>query len=54
MGDKEDTQKKLMEAIEEIDKTVAKIENTVNKMFSFFAILLLVLFAVVVIAIVLA
>ena len=49
-----DIQERLLEALENLDKVADDLVKTMNKMLSFCSLMLLVLFAVVVIAIVLA
>ena len=47
-----DVQKRLIEALDNLDKTVDNLSKTTDKMISFCSLMLLVLFATVVLAIV--
>ena len=47
-----DIQKRLIEALDNLDKTVDNLSNTTDRMISFCSLMLLVLFGVVVVALV--
>ena len=47
-----DVQKRLIEALDNLDKTVNSMNKTINRMISFCSLMLLVLFGVVVVALV--
>ena len=48
----DDVQKRLIEALDNLDKTVNSMNKTINRMISFCSLILLVLFATIVLAIV--
>ena len=52
MNNENDIQDRLIEALDNLDKTVNSMNKTINRMISFCSLMLLVLFGVVVVALV--